>query len=134
MTAGTKCSRSNIYPGHCPSPGSVGIGEMPHVFGRPVPVVAAGAGVGVESGAVPGNRKVFPRYEAAIHGRKDSRMIEEALQAFLKVKRDIFPVHEPFYDGFCDFGLCFLGFLFSAFGFIRLFAVPGSRKQFIACV
>ena len=67
-------------------------------------------------------------------GRKDSRMIEEALQAFLKVKRDIFPVHEPFFDGFCDFGLCFLGFLVSAFGLIRFFAALGSRKQFIVCI
>ena len=61
-------------------------------------------------------------------------MIEEALQVFLKVKRDIFPVHEPFFDDFCDFGLCFLGFLVSAFGLVRLFAVPVSRKQFIACI
>ena len=97
-------------------------------------MVAARAGVGVESGAVPGNRKVFPRYEAAIHGRKDSRMIEEALQAFLKVKRDIFPVHEPFFDGFRDFGPCFLGFPVSAFGLNGLFAVPGSRKQFVPCI
>ena len=84
----------------------------------------AWAGMGMHGGAVPGNRKVLPRYEAAFHGREDSRMIEEALQPPIKVKRDILPVHESFFDRFGDFGLSLLGFLFFAFGLIRLFAVP----------
>lgn len=32
-------------------------------------------------------------------------MTEEPLQALLKVKRDIFPAHESFFDRFGDFGL-----------------------------
>ena len=77
---------------------------------------------------------MFLWYEAAFHGRQDGHMIEEALQVRLKVKRDIFPVHEPFFDSFRDFGLCLLGFQVFAFGFIRFFAVPGSRKQFASCI
>ena len=58
-------------------------------------------------------------------------MIEEQLQTLLKVKRDILSVHEPFFDRFGDFWPCLLGFLVLPFGLIRLFAVPGSGKQFI---
>ncbi len=43
-------------------------------------------------------------------------MIEETLQALLKVKRDILPGHEPFFDRFGDFGLCLLDFLFFPLG------------------
>lgn len=46
----------------------------------------------MHSGAVAGNGKVFLGYEAASHGRQEGDMVEE----LLKVKRDIFPGHEPF--------------------------------------
>ena len=83
--------------------------------------------------STPGNSngKVLLWYEAAFHGRQDSHMIEDALQAPLKVKRDIFPVHDPFFDRFGDFGLCLLGFLFFPFGLIRLFTVVGRGEQFV---
>ncbi len=91
----------------------------------------ARAGMGVYGGAVSGNGKVFFRDEAGFHGRQDSHMIEEALQAFLKIKRDIHPAHEPFSDCLCDFGFCLLGFLFFTFRLVRLFSVPGSGEQLI---
>lgn len=47
-------------------------------------------------------------------------MVEEALQAPLKDKRDIFPVYEAFLDRFGDFGLCFPGLLVFPFRLIRL--------------
>ena len=62
-----------------PAPGSIGVGEMAQVIGSAIPVVAAGAGMGMDGGAVAGNSKVFLRYEAAFHGRQDGHMIEEAL-------------------------------------------------------
>ena len=77
---------------------------MPQVFRCAVPVVSARGGMGMDGGAVSGNGKVFLWYEAAFQGRQNGRMIEEALQASLKVKRDIFPIHEAFFDGFGDFG------------------------------
>ena len=117
-----------------PAPGSIGIREMAQVFGRAIPVMSARADMCMHGGAVPGNRKVFHWYEAAFHGRQDGGMIEEALQALFKVKRDIFPVHEAFFDGFGDFGLSLLSFLFFAFGLIGFFCVPGSGKQFIPCI
>lgn len=104
---------------------------MPKVIGCADPVVSAWAGMGMYSGAVPGNGKVFHWDQAAFHGRQDSHKIEEALQTFLKVKRDIFPVHDPFFDRFGDFGLCLLGFLFFPFGLIRLFTVVGRGEQFV---
>ena len=104
---------------------------MPKVIGCADPVVSARAGMGMHGGAVPGNGKVFHWDQAAFHGRQDSHKIEEALQPPLKVKRDILPVHEAFFDCFSNFGLCFLCFLFFAIGLIGLFAVPGSGKQFV---
>lgn len=53
----------------------------------------------------------------------------EVLQMLFKVKRDILPVHKPFFDRFGDFWLCFLGFLIFPIGLIRPF---GSGKQFIS--
>ena len=93
---------------------------MPQAFRCTNPVVPAWAGMGMHGSAVSRNRKVFPWYETGFHGRQDSHMIEEALQPPFKVKRDILPAHEPFFDSFCDFGLCLLCFLFFAFGLIRL--------------
>ena len=61
---------------------------MPQVIRCAVPVVAVGAGIGMYGGAVAGNGKVLLWYEAAFHGRKDGRMIEEPLQALLKVERN----------------------------------------------
>ena len=61
-------------------------------------------------------------------------MVEELLQALLKVEREILPVHESFFDGLGDLVLCLLCFLVLAFGPVRLFVVPGSRKQLIAGV
>ena len=88
----------------------------------------------MDGGAVAGNGKVLFRYEAAFHGRQDGDMIEELLQEPLKVKRDILPGHEAFFDRFGDFGFCFLGFLFFSFRLIRPFVVPGSGKEFIAAI
>lgn len=82
-------------------------------------------------GAVAGNGKVFPWYEAAFHGRQDGYMIEELLQALLKVKGDILPVHEPFFDRFGDLWLCLLDFLFFSFGLIRLFSVPAHFDLYV---
>lgn len=97
-------------------------------------MVSAWAGMGMDGGAVPGNGKVLPWYEAAFHGRKDGDMIEELLKGLLKVERDVLPGHEAFFDGFGDFGLCFLGFLLLPFGLVRLFAVPGGREQPAPCI
>ena len=73
---------------------------------------------------------MFLWYEAAFHGRQDSRIVEEPLQALLKVERDILPGHEPFFDGFGNLCLCLLRFLVLPFGPVRLSAVPGSVEQF----
>lgn len=60
-------------------------------------MVSTGAGMSMDGGAVAGNGKVLAWYEAAFHGRQDGGMIEELLQAALKVKRDILPGHiSPF--------------------------------------
>ena len=104
---------------------------MPQVFWCAILVVPARAGMGMYGGAVTGNGKVLLWYEAALRGRQDGRMVEEPLQAFLEVKRDILPAHEPFFDRFGDFGLCLLSFLIFPFRLIRLFVVPGSGKQFV---
>ena len=84
----------------------------------------AGAGMGVDRGAIPGNRKMSFWYEAAFHRRQDSRMIEELLQPLFKVKRDIFSVHESFFDHFGDFGFWLLCFLLFSLRLLRLPAVP----------
>lgn len=46
-------------------------------------------------------------------------------------QRDVLPAYELFFDGFGDFGLCLLGFLLFPFLLVRLFAVSGSREQFV---
>ena len=84
----------------------------------------------MHGGAVSGNRKVFPWYEAGFHGRQDSHVIEEALQPPFKVGGDILPAHEPFSIdsvilGFASCAFCFCLWAYPAFG------VPGSRKQFV---
>lgn len=61
-------------------------------------------------------------------------MIEELLKERLKVERDIFPIHEPFFNRFGDFGLCFLGLLFFPIRLVRHFAVPGSGEQSVPCI
>ena len=58
-------------------------------------------------------------------------MVKEELQAGLKVKRDIFPIQEPFFDSFSDFGFVLQRFLMLAFGLVGLFGVPGSREQLV---
>lgn len=60
---------------------------MAEVIEKSVPVEAARGGMGVYGGAVARNGKVFPRYEAAGHGRQGGHLIE----ALLKVKWDILP-------------------------------------------
>ena len=117
-----------------PAPGRIRVREMPQAVRSAVPVMPVGAGVGMYSGSVPGDSKVLLWYEAAFPGRKDSRMVEELLQALFKVERDILPGHEPFFDGFGDLVLCLLCFLVPAFGPVRLFTVPGSGEQLIPCV
>ena len=114
-----------------PAPGRIRVGEMAQAVRCAVPVMPVGAGVGMYGGAVAGDGKVPLWYEATFHGRQDGHVVEELLQALLKVERDILPGHEPFFDGFGDFLLCLLCFLVFAFGSVRLFAVPGSRKQLI---
>ena len=114
-----------------PPPGGIGIGEMAQVFRRAVPMVPAWGGMGVHGGAVAGNGKVFPGYEAAFHGRQDGHMVEKPLQELLKVKRNAFPVHESFLDGVGDFRLCLLCFLLFPFRLVGFFAVPGSAEQFV---
>ena len=54
-----------------PSPGSIGVREMPHVLRCAVPVVAAWAGMGMDSSAVAGNSEVFLWDEVALYGRED---------------------------------------------------------------
>ena len=61
-------------------------------------MVPVGAGVGMYSGAVPGDSKVLFWYEAALHGRQDGHMVEELPQVLLKVERDILPGHEPVHE------------------------------------
>ncbi len=117
-----------------PAPGSIGVGEMPQVIWRTIPVVPAGAGMDMHGGAVSGNGKVFPGYESAFQGRQDGHMIKELLQALFKVKRDILPGHQPFSDRFCDLWFCLLCFLPFPFGLTGLFAVPGSGEQLIPCI
>jgi hypothetical protein len=56
-------------------------------------------------------------------------MVEELLQAPLKVERDILPGHEPLFDGFGNLLFCLLCFLVLPFGPVRLSAVPGSGEQ-----
>ena len=90
--------------------------------------------MGMYGGAIAGDGKVFLRNKSAFNGWQDGGMVKEKLKARLKVKRDILPAHEPFFDSFCDLGLSLLCFLFFAFGLVRLFGVPGSREQFIPCI
>ena len=114
-----------------PAPGRIGVGEMPKAVRCAVPVMPVGAGVGMYGGAVARNSKVFLWYEAAFHGRQDGCMVEEPLQALLKVERDILPGHEPIFNGFSDLLFCLLCFQVFSFGLVRLFAVPGSGEQFV---
>ena len=89
-------------------------------------MVAAGAGMGMDGGAVAGNVKVLLRYEAAFHGRQDGDMIEGLLEELLKVKRDILPGHEPFFNRFGDLGLCLLCFFPLGLSGFLLFQEAGS--------
>ena len=114
-----------------PAPGSIRVREMAQVFRGAGPVVPTGAGVGVYGGAVTGDGKAFLRDKAAFDGWKDGGMVKEELQARLKVKRDIFPFQEPFFDRFRDFGSGLLCFLVFAFGLVGLFGVPGSGEQLV---
>ena len=107
-----------------PSPGSIGVREMPHVLGHTIPVVPAGAGMGMDSSDVSGNGEVFLRDQAALHGREDGGVVKKELEPLLKVKRDVFPIHQPFSNGFCNLRLWFQCFLFFAFRLFRLPAVP----------
>ena len=117
-----------------PAPCRIRVREMAQIFGCAIPVMSAGAGMGMNCGAVAGNGKVFLWHEPAFQGRQDGHMIKEALQTFLKVKRDVFSGHKPFFDHFSDLWFCFLCFLLFPFGLIGLFAVPGSGEQFISCI
>ncbi len=86
----------------------------------------------MHSGTVAGNDKVHFWYEAAFQGRQDGHLIEEVLQALFKVKRDILPVHKPFFYRFVDFGLFLQGFLFFLFGlsgFLLLWEVGSSLSR-----
>ena len=86
----------------------------------------------MHSGTVAGNDKVHLWYEAAFQGRQDGHLIEEVLQALFKVKRDILPVHKPFFYRFVDFGLFLQGFLFFLFGllgFLLLWEVGSSLSR-----
>ncbi len=106
------------------SPGSIGVGKMAHVIRGIFPVVSARTGMGVDSGAVAGKGKVFRWDNAAFDGREDGSMVKEELQPLLKIKRDVFAVHEAAGNGLCNFGPGFLCFLFFALRLIRLSAVP----------
>ena len=62
-----------------PSPGSIRVREMAHVFGSPFPMAATWAGVGVDGSTISGNSKVFSGDKAAFDGRKDGSMEKEEL-------------------------------------------------------
>ena len=105
---------------------------MAQVFRCAGPVMSAGAGMGMYGGTVTGDGKENPGDKAAFDGRKDGGMVKEKLQACLKVKRDIFPIQEPFFDSFRDFGFVLLRFLMFAFGPVGLLGVPGSGEQLVS--
>ena len=107
-----------------PAPGSIGIREMAEVIRSAMPVMAKRAGMSMYGSAIAGDSKVSRRNDAALQGRKDGHKVEEALQAFFKVKRDVPACQETVFDHFSDFRLCLLSFLMFSFGFIRLFGVP----------
>lgn len=107
-----------------PAPGSIGIREMAEVIRSAMPVMAKRAGMSMYGSAIAGDSKVSRRNDAALQGRKDGHKVEEALQAFFKVKRDVPACHETVFDHFSDFRLCLLSFLMFSLGFIRLFGVP----------
>lgn len=47
-------------------------------------VMSIWAGMSMYSSAIAGNGKVSRRNDTALQGRKNGRMVEEALQAFIK--------------------------------------------------
>lgn len=107
-----------------PSPGSIGVREMAHVVRGAFPVVPAWAGMGMDGSAIAGNgEKVIWDY-AAFDGREDGGMVKKELEPPLKVERDVFAVHQPCGNGFCDLWPGLLCFLFFAFRLLRLPAVP----------
>lgn len=89
-----------------------------------MPVMAKRAGMSMYGSAIAGDSKVFRRNDAALQGRKDGHKVEEALQAFFKVKRDVPAGHETIFDHFSDFRLCLQCFLIFSLGLIRLLGVP----------
>ena len=107
-----------------PAPGSIRVREMSEVIRRVMPVKAKREGMSMYGSAIAGDSKVSRRNDAALQGRKDGHKVEEALQAFFKVKRDVPACQETFFDHFSDFRLCLLSFQMFSFGFIRLFGVP----------
>ena len=78
---------------------------MPQVFRRILPVVSAGAGVGMNGSTVTGNGKVFLGDHAAPDGGKDGNPVKELLEAAFKMKRDISAVHDAGCEFFCNLRL-----------------------------
>lgn len=89
-----------------------------------MPVMGKRAGMSMYGRAIARDSKVSRRNDAAPQGRKDGHKVEEALQAFFKVKRDVPACHETIFDHFSDFRLCLLNFQMFSFELIRLFGVP----------
>ncbi len=86
-----------------PAPGSIGVGEVPQVFGSVLPMVPVWAGVGMHGGTVAGDGKLFFRDKTAFHGRDNSHAVKELLEMLFKVKRDIFSVQYTSGDLLCNF-------------------------------
>lgn len=66
-------------------------------------VVATGAGMGMDGGAVAGDSEGAGRDNAVLQGRDDGGMIKKLLESGFKVKEDVLTIQKPLHDLFRDF-------------------------------
>lgn len=114
-----------------PSSGSIGVRIMTgsRIIGRCIACVqpammSSWIGMGMDGRTIAGDGQVFFRDESGFHRGENGNKIEEFLKPCFKIKRDIFPVHNPIGKDFRYFGFCFGSFLPFAFWFFRFFRVP----------